>query len=553
MTPGQTWRARTGPGTSIGRVTMTIHTSETPAHALEADALIVGVIQGPDGPRPAPGAREVDDALGGTLTDLLTALDATGRAEEITKIPAAGRLPVPVVVAVGLGPGSTGPGSAAPDGAAADGGDARFDAETLRRAAGAAVRVLTAARPAARLDDGGSSTGGNGKRHIGLALPARDASEVSAVALGALLGGYAFRRYRTTGTAPDAVLTLLTSVSGPETQALVDRAQVLADAVTLVRDLVNTAPSDLVPATFAAEAQRVAAACGLGIEVLDENALAAGGYGGILGVGQGSVHPPRLVRLEYTHPGATRTLVLAGKGITFDSGGLSLKPPKSMEWMKSDMGGAAAVLGAMQAISALRPAVNVIGYLPLAENMPSGSAQRPSDVLTIHGGKTVEVLNTDAEGRLVLADALARSADDSPDLIIDVATLTGAQLVALGPRVAGVMANDDALAAGVAAASDRSGEAAWAMPLPGELRKGLDSSVADLANVSGDRSGGMLVAGLFLREFVPDGVPWAHIDIAGPSFNESDAFGYTPRGGTGAATRALVQIAEDVAAGKLPE
>ncbi len=532
---------------------MTIHTSETPAHALEADALIVGVIQGPDGPRPAPGAREVDDALGGTLTDLLTALDATGRAEEITKIPAAGRLPVPVVVAVGLGPGSTGPGSAAPDGAAADGGHARFDAETLRRAAGAAVRVLTAARSAARLDDGGSSTGGNGKRHIGLALPARDASEVSAVALGALLGGYAFRRYRTTGTAPDAVLTLLTSVSGPETQALVDRAQVLADAVTLVRDLVNTAPSDLVPATFAAEAQRVAAACGLGIEVLDENALAAGGYGGILGVGQGSVHPPRLVRLEYTHPGATRTLVLAGKGITFDSGGLSLKPPKSMEWMKSDMGGAAAVLGAMQAISALRPSVNVIGYLPLAENMPSGSAQRPSDVLTIHGGKTVEVLNTDAEGRLVLADALARSADDSPDLIIDIATLTGAQLVALGPRVAGVMANDDALAAGVAAASDRSGEAAWAMPLPGELRKGLDSSVADLANVSGDRSGGMLVAGLFLREFVPDGVPWAHIDIAGPSFNESDAFGYTPRGGTGAATRALVQIAEDVAAGKLPE
>ena len=244
--------------------------------------------------------------------------------------------------------------------------------------------------------------------------------------------------------------------------------------------------------------------------------------------------------------------MLAGKGITFDSGGLSLKPPKSMEWMKSDMGGAGAVLGAMQAISALRPAVNVIGYLPLAENMPSGTAQRPSDVLTMHGGKTVEVLNTDAEGRLVLADVLDRSAADSPDLIVDIATLTGAQLVALGSRVAGVMASDDALAAGVAAASDRAGEAAWAMPLPGELRKGLDSSIADLANVSADRGGGMLVAGLFLREFVPDGVPWAHIDIAGPSFNESDPFGYTPRGGTGAATRALVQIAEDVAAGRLP-
>ena len=531
-------------GTSIGRVTMMIHTSETSARALEADALIVGVVEGPDGPRPAPGARDADDALGGTLTDLLTALDATGRAEEITKIPAAGRLPVPVIVAVGLGAGEAGPGD-----------DVRFDPETLRRAAGAAVRALTAGRPAARDDSGpghsgpGHSGPGNGKRHIALALPARDPGEIGAVALGGLLGGYAFRRYRTSGTTIEAALTVLTGVTGPEAQAAADRAQILADAVTLVRDLVNTGPSDLVPAMFAAEAERVAAACGLAVEVLDADALAAGGYGGILGVGQGSVHPPRLVRLEYTHPEATRTLVLAGKGITFDSGGLSLKPPKSMEWMKSDMGGAAAVLGALQAIAALRPAVNVIGYLPLAENMPSGTAQRPSDVITIRGGTTVEVLNTDAEGRLVLADALVRSADDSPDLLIDVATLTGAQLVALGSRVAGVMATSDRLAAEVAAASSRAGEPAWAMPLPAELRKGLDSTVADLANVSGDRSGGMLVAGLFLREFVPAGVPWAHVDIAGPSFNESEPFGYTPRGGTGAAARALVQIAEDVADG----
>ena len=531
-------------GTSIGRVTMMIHTSETSARALEADALIVGVVQGPDGPRRAPGARDADDALGGTLTGLLTALDATGRAEEITKIPAAGQLPVPVIVAVGLGAGEPGPG-----------GDERFDPETLRRAAGAAVRALTAGRPAARDGSGPGHSGsghigsGNGKRHIALALPARDPGEIGAVALGGLLGGYEFRRYRTTGTAVEAALTVLTGVTGPEAQAAADRAQILADAVTLVRDLVNTGPSDLVPVTFAAEAERVAAACGLAVDVLDENALADGGYGGILGVGQGSVHPPRLVRLEYTHPDATRTLVLAGKGITFDSGGLSLKPPKSMEWMKSDMGGAAAVLGALQAIAALRPAVHVIGYLPLAENMPSGSAQRPSDVITIHGGTTVEVLNTDAEGRLVLADALARSAADSPDLLIDIATLTGAQLVALGPRVAGVMAGTDRLAAEVAAASSRAGEPAWAMPLPGELRKGLDSAVADLANVSGDRNGGMLVAALFLREFVPAGVPWAHVDIAGPSFNESEPFGYTPRGGTGAATRALVQIAEDVADG----
>jgi leucyl aminopeptidase len=527
---------------------MMIHTSETSARATEADALIVGVIQGADGPRPAPGARDADEALGGTLADLLTALDATGRPEEITKIPAAGRLPVPMIVAVGLG---TGTGTGSSNGEAPDADGVRFDPETLRRAAGAAVRALTAGRTPTRNGDRSTAPANGGKRHIALALPARDAAEAEAVALGALLGGYAFRRYRTSGTSPDAELTLLTGLAGAEAQAAAGRAQVLADAVTLVRDLVNTGPSDLVPATFAAEAQRVAAACGLAVEVLDENALADGGYGGILGVGQGSVHPPRLVRLAYTHPDASRTLVLAGKGITFDSGGLSLKPPKSMEWMKSDMGGAAAVLGALQAISALKPAVNVIGYLPLAENMPSGSAQRPSDVITIRGGKTVEVLNTDAEGRLVLADALARSADDSPDLVIDIATLTGAQLVALGPRVAGVMANDDGLAAGVAAAADRAGEAAWPMPLPDELRKGLDSSVADLSNVSPDRNGGMLVAGLFLREFVPDGVAWAHVDIAGPSFNESEPFGYTPRGGTGAATRALVQIAQDVADGKL--
>jgi leucyl aminopeptidase len=522
---------------------MTIHTSEASARAIEADALIVGVVQGADGPRPAPGAADVDDALGGTLTDLLTALDATGRAEEVTKIPSAGKLPVPVIVAVGLGQ--------------IDGDDARFEPETLRRGAGAAVRVLTAGRQPAGTAAGASLNGSAGaahgeKRHIALALPARDRAEAGAVALGALLGGYAFRRYRTSGVSTDAELTLLTSLPADEAGPVAERAQVLADAVALVRDLVNTGPSDLVPATFAAEAQRVAAAAGLDIEVLDEHQLAEGGYGGILGVGQGSVHPPRLVRLAYTHPEATRTLALVGKGITFDSGGLSLKPPKSMEWMKSDMGGAAAVLGALQAIAALRPAVNVVGYLAMAENMPSGSAQRPSDVITIHGGKTVEVLNTDAEGRLVMADAMARSAGDSPDLLIDIATLTGAQLVALGSRVAGVMANGDELAAGVADASVRAGEPAWAMPLPEELRKGLDSNVADLANVSGDRNGGMLVAGIFLREFVPDGVAWAHLDIAGPSYNESGPFGYTPRGGTGAATRALVQIAEDVAEGRLP-
>ncbi len=331
----------------------------------------------------------------------------------------------------------------------------------------------------------------------------------------------------------------------------ISRAEVLASAVSLVRDLVNTSPRDLYPETMATEAEKVAAAAGLGVEVLDAAELAAGGYGGITGVGQGSGHPPRLVRLSYTHPEAVRTVVFAGKGITFDSGGLSLKPAKAMETMKSDMGGAAAVLGALQAIAALRLPVTVIGYLPLAENMPGATAQRPSDVITIFGGKTVEVLNTDAEGRLVLADALARSAQDDPDLVVDVATLTGSQVVALGNRVSGVMANDDSVRDAVVAAADRAGEAMWPMPLPEELRKGLDSKVADLANVAPDRDGGMLTAGLFLREFVPDGVSWAHLDIAGPSFNTGEPYGYTPKGGTGVAVRTLVQIAQHVAEGRL--
>jgi leucyl aminopeptidase len=369
------------------------------------------------------------------------------------------------------------------------------------------------------------------------------------VALGGLLGGYAFRRYRTE-PAPSASLTVLAHAS--DTAPAAERAQVLADAVSLVRDLVNTGPSDLVPAMFAARAEQVAADGGLAITVLDEDALAEGGYGGILGVGQGSVNPPRLVRLEHAPEGAARTLVLAGKGITFDSGGLSLKPAKSMESMKSDMSGAAAVLGAMQAIAALGLPVRVVGYLSIAENMPSGTAQRPSDVLTMFGGTTVEVTNTDAEGRLVLADVLAASAADSPDILIDVATLTGAQVVALGPLVGGVMANDDGLRDAVVDAGRRAGEAMWPMPLPAELAKGLESPVADLVNLPSDsRGGGMLIAGLFLQEFVPSGVRWAHLDIAGPAFNESGPHGYTPKGGTGAATRTMVQIAQDMADGRL--
>ena len=505
---------------------LTLNISETSPNLVDADAVVIGALKGPGGAIPVPGTKDVDEALGGALADTLATLGATGEAGEVTKIPADGRVTAPLIAVAGMG-------------TATENGDAMFDPEALRRAAGAAVRALT----------GAPGPGSPDSVRIALALPTRDEAEAQAVALGALLGGYTFRRYRR-GTARDARLTLLSQASYAADAAR--RAEVLADAMTLVRDMVNTPPSDLVPATLADVADQVAADSGLAITVLDEHALATGGYGGILGVGQGSVHPPRLVRLEHAPEGAARTLVLAGKGITFDSGGLSLKPAKSMEAMKSDMGGAAAVLGAMQAIAALGLQVRVVGYMPLAENMPSGTAQRPSDVITIHGGTTVEVLNTDAEGRLVLADVLDAAAADSPDVLVDVATLTGSQVTALGPLVGGVMANDDDLRAAVVDAASRAGDAMWPMPLPEELRKGLDSTIADLANLPQEsRAGGMLVAGLFLREFVPGGVRWAHLDIAGPAFNEGAAHGYTPKGGTGAATRTLIQVAQDMAEGRM--
>src|SRR5216684_6660174 len=514
-------------------MTVTLLTSQSAPTATDADALITGVFQGPDGPVLTLAPDEID------LMAALTALGATGKAEEITKVPT-GRLPggpggsvppgqhsltPPLIVTVGLG--------SEPEAAGAD-AERQAHLERLRRAAGAATRDLTAGTPARA-------------KRIAVALPAGEPEEAEAVALGGLLGSYAFRKYRTAASAPGDVELIIYTTH----EDAVGRARILAGAMTLVRDLVNTAPADMVPADLAAAAEQAAAAHGLGVQVLDENELAKEGFGGILAVGMGSAHPPRLVRLEYTHPDAVRTVVFAGKGITFDSGGLSLKPPKAMETMKADMSGAAAVLAAVQAIAELGPAVNVVGYLPLAENMPGGAAQRPSDVITIYGGKTVEVLNTDAEGRLVLADALARAEADGPSLLIDVATLTGAQTVALGTRTAGVMASDDSLAAEIADAARRAGEAMWPMPLPEDLRKGLDSTVADIANVSGDRSGGMLVAGLFLREFVPAGVRWAHLDIAGPAYNDGASYGYVAKGGTGAAVRTLVQIAADVAEGKL--
>ncbi|MBT2406967.1 MULTISPECIES: leucyl aminopeptidase [unclassified Streptomyces] len=498
------------------------------AATLRADALVVGVAKGPKGLIVAAGAEAVDKAYDGKLAAVLDALGASGAEGEITKLPAPAGLKVPVVLAVGLG--------SVPE------QDESYDEEALRRAAGAAARALAGSKKAA------------------FALPLDDASAVTAVAEGALLGAYAFTAYqggekkaaKNGGPKqPLAEVTLLgAKPRDKEHKAAVERASVVATEVNIARDLVNTPPNDLHPESFAAVASATAKEHGIKVQVLDEKALVKGGFGGIMGVGKGSENLPRLVKLSYTHPKAEKTLAFVGKGITYDSGGISLKPAGHNETMKCDMAGAAAVFAAVVAVAKLGLQVNVTSWLALAENMPSGSATRPGDVLRMYSGKTVEVLNTDAEGRLVLGDALTKASEDNPDAIVDVATLTGAMVMALGNRTFGVMSNDDAFRTSVHEIAEEVGEASWPMPLPADLRKGMDSPTADIANM-GERMGGGLVAGLFLQEFVGEGITWAHLDIAGPAFHEGAPYGYTPKGGTGSAVRTLVRLAERTATGDL--
>ncbi|WP_112468949.1 leucyl aminopeptidase [Streptomyces triticisoli] len=508
---------------------LTLSTSAAPG--LRADAIVIGVAKGAGSPSGdlvlAPGAETVDQAYDGKLAGILETLGASGAEGEVTKLPAPAGFKAPLVLAVGLGP--------QPE------KDASYDAEALRRAAGVAARALAGTKKAA------------------FALPLADAADAAAVGEGALLGAYSFDTYKNNGKdaeardakAPLADVVLLGGNPRDKAyKAAVERATTVCEELNRARDLVNTPPNDLDPAAFAALAQEAAKEHGLKVQVLDEKALAKGGYGGILGVGSGSASAPRLVKLTYTSAKAKKHLALVGKGITYDSGGISLKPAGHNETMKCDMSGAAAVFAAVVAAARLGLEVNITGWLALAENMPSGSATRPGDVLRMFSGKTVEVLNTDAEGRLVLADALWAASQEKPDAIVDVATLTGAMVLALGSRTFGVMANDDAFRSAVSEAAGEAGEEAWPMPMPEHLRKGMDSPVADIANM-GERMGGGLVAGLFLQEFVGDGITWAHLDIAGPAFNEQGPFGYTPKGGTGSAVRTLVRIAERAASGDL--
>ncbi|MEV4314391.1 leucyl aminopeptidase [Actinocrispum sp. NPDC049592] len=470
-----------------------------------ANAIVVGTVQQADGFELAPGSEAIDSQFDGTLTEVLAALGATGKAEEVVKLPTLGRLRADVVLAVGLGKEIT--------------------PEQVRRASGAAARALTNVKRAHTL---------------------LSTLDLQAAIEGTALGAYTFTRYKSeNGTAPVARVDFAAENS-KENKATLKAATAIAEAVAVTRDFINTPPNDLFPASFAARAVELAEAAGVTVEVLDDKALRKGGYGGILGVGTGSSRLPRLVRLSYKGPKAAKKVALVGKGITFDTGGISIKPAASMEEMTSDMSGAAAVIASVILAAKLKYPLEIIATVPLAENMPSGTSYRPGDVLTMYGGKTVEVLNTDAEGRLILADAIVRAGEDNPDYLIETATLTGAQVVALGKRTAGVMGSDD-FRDRVAGIAQRVGEGGWPMPLPEELRSELDSRVADLANVTGQRWGGMLAAGVFLREFVADGLQWAHIDIAGPAYNSGSAWGYTTRGGTGVPVRTIAAVLADIA------
>jgi leucyl aminopeptidase len=402
-----------------------------------------------------------------------------------------------------------------------------------------------------------------GSDRVALTLPLSDSDPTGpeavralrAIAEGALLGAYRFAGYKTKPSAGRRTPVATVSVHVPDAAdtamtAELDRAAAVTAAVTQVRDWVNTAPNELRPPGFADSISTAATAAGLEVEVLDEKALAAGGYGGILAVGQGSSAPPRLVRIAYRPAGtAERHVALVGKGITFDSGGVSIKPAHGMWEMKSDMAGAAAVSATMLAVAALKPTVAVTAYVPLAENMLSGSAYRPGDVINMYGGKYVEVLNTDAEGRMILADAIARAAEDNPDYLVEASTLTGGQVVALGKRVAGLM-GDAELTERIKQIGDEVGEPGWPMPLPDDVRKGMESEVADISQVNAamDRAGHMLQGGVFLSEFVPAGLPWAHVDIAGPAYHSGEPFGYWAKGGTGVPVRTFVALIEDIAA-----
>lgn len=469
------------------------------------DVLVVGVSPQPDG-APAHGTR---GKLGRWVTDSIERLGFEAGMDSVATVPAPSWTDYTTVVLVGVV--TNVPSTAA-----------------IRYAAGTACRSISG--------------------DVVIVIPTKNVTDATAVAEGALLGAMKTMTRKSGDVVPGVRSITVVSRQEPNFAAI----QPGVDAVMIVRDLVTEVPNVLSPDELARRVVEMCTGESLSAEVLDENALEKGGYGGILGIGAGSSRPPRLVVVRYAPHGAERHIAFVGKGITFDTGGLSLKPANSMIGMKYDMTGAATVFAVTRAIAQLNMPIAVTAWLCIAENMPSGTAVRPNDVLYIKGGKSVEITNTDAEGRVVLADGLVAASEEKPDYIIDVATLTGAARVALGDRIAGSM-GDAKLTTVIASAADSVGEETWAMPLPDYLLPIIASDVADIANAKiGNTAAGMLIGGIFLREFVGmddsgERIPWAHLDIAGPANNGTAAYGYTPKGATGTMVRTLIETVKRLA------
>jgi len=473
---------------------LTMKRAATSGAKTKTDLVVVGVHPGI---KLTTAATEIDRVLKGALAKYLKKTAFSGAIRSATIIPTMGKIPAAAVMVVGLGPVD------------------KLDHDALRRAAG------TAAHSA-----GGFSS-------VALDISRDVEGGARAAAEGFALGAYGFTRYKS-----ETKETTQRAVILGATQTDIDRAQTVSDATNWARDLVNEPPSNRGPAEFARLVAERAKQGGIKVEIFDEKAMAGLGMNGILTVGKGSSSAPRFVVLTYNPKGAKGFIGLVGKGITFDSGGLSLKPNEGMKTMKMDCSGAAVVAGAIAALPALDTKIKVVAALALAENMPSGDAVKLGDVIHHFGGRTSEVLNTDAEGRLVLADALAWMSAQKPDAIVNAATLTGGVIVALGNAVAGLMSNRSALAAELIEASKRTGERLWELPLVDEYREAIDSAVADIKNTTGTPKASSIFGGLFLREFVGE-TPWAHLDIAGTAWSEK-AEHYLPQGATAFGTRLLI-------------
>lgn len=453
--------------------------------------------------------RVIDQSLGGTLKRFMDSAGFKGKPGESLVAPTADGLAAGSVLLVGVGK------------------QGKTTNEDLRRAGAAVARR---ARKAVEVTAALGDVAGN-------SLDDTEAAQALAEGIG--LGGYQFLAHKTAGSNGDGASKLRrVKVLGAGTvrQGL-NQAGVVTRAVTLARDLINGPPHSVTPSELARVARGIK---GVRTTVWDRARCEQEGLGGLLGVAAGSQEPPRLIRMVYAPPRARATIAVVGKGITFDSGGLSLKPTGFIETMKYDMAGGAAVIGLMSMLPELAPPVKVIGIVPTTENMPGGGATKLGDVLTIRNGTTVEVLNTDAEGRLILADGLALGIEAQPDAILDIATLTGACHVALGDNYAGLMGNNDDLMRQVETAAEVTGESVWRLPLAPDYRRGLDSEVADMKNVTTARYGGAITAGLFLQEFVGD-TPWVHLDIAGVGWRDKTS-GYLTTGGTGYGVRLLAEL-----------